>query len=321
MNMTDSAAKLYIVIPCYNETAVLAETVKHLLSVVDELTEENLVSGDSTILCVDDGSSDGTWELIRELCEANPRRVAGLRLAGNRGHQNALLAGLMFAKDKADCTISIDADLQDDTAVIREFVKEFQRGSDIVYGVRSDRTSDSFFKRFTAELFYRLMSLLGAKVIFNHADYRLMSHRALEALSEYREVNLFLRGIIPIIGFRYSIVPYARKAASRPTHYPFRKMLMLAMDGITSFSVRPIRLISLVGFLAFLITAGIGVWYLVIKIYGYTVPGWTSIVLLILGLGGLQLLSIGLIGEYIGKIYLETKARPRYFIAEKLEND
>jgi glycosyltransferase involved in cell wall biosynthesis len=319
--MMNEAAKLYIVVPCFNETAVLEGTVTHLLGVIDGMITEKLVTGGSKVLCVDDGSSDGTWELIGKLHAAYPQRVAGLRLSGNRGHQNALLAGLMAAKDEADCTVSIDADLQDDTAVIPEFVREFQRGSDIVYGIRSDRSSDSFFKRFTAESFYRLMKMLGASVIFNHADYRLMSRRALEALAGYREVNLFLRGIIPIIGFRYSIVPYVRKAAARPTHYPFRKMLMLALDGITSFSVRPIRLISLIGFLAFLATIGIGVWYLIVKLYGFTVPGWTSIILLVLGLGGLQLLSIGLIGEYIGKIYLEAKARPRYFIAEKLEND
>ena len=252
--------------------------------------------------------------------EANPE-IAGIRLSRNRGHQIALWAGLMTARKNSDAVISLDADVQDDIEVIDRFVEEFRNGADIVYGVRSRRDTDTFFKRSTAEAFYRLMNWFGVKILFNHADYRLMSRRALEALSEYREVNLFLRGIVPLLGFRQAVVTYERKAAERPTHYPLRKMLLLALDGITSFSVTPIRLITLLGIVMLGLSALGVIYYWIVYLNGGTVRGWTSQVFIILILGGLQLFATGVIGEYIGKIYMEVKARPRYFIEEERGTD
>lgn len=311
---------LRLVVPCYNEEQILEESVARLLEKLRSLTGAGKIAAGSGILLVDDGSSDRTWEIVCALQEANPE-IAGIRLSRNRGHQIALWAGLMTARKNSDAVISLDADLQDDIEVIDRFVEEFQNGADIVYGVRSRRDTDTFFKRSTAEAFYRLMNWFGVKILFNHADYRLMSRRALEALSEYREVNLFLRGIVPLLGFRQAVVTYERKAAERPTHYPLRKMLLLALDGITSFSVTPIRLITLLGIVMLGLSALGVIYYWIVYLNGGTVRGWTSQVFIILILGGLQLFATGVIGEYIGKIYMEVKARPRYFIEEERGTD
>lgn len=313
--------KLCLAVPCYNEESILRDTAGKLLAELDRLAGENLIDASSFILFTDDGSKDRTWEIIEALHAADPVRIAGLKLAGNRGHQTALFAGLMHAKDRADAVVSLDADLQDDIGVIGDFVKAYQSGSDIVYGVRSDRSSDTFFKRFSAECFYRLLRWLGVKTVFNHADYRLMDRRALDMLAEYGEINLYLRGLIPLIGLKQSVVEYRRQPSPRPTRYPLGKMLMLAWDGITGFSVRPIRLISLLGLAVSLIGLILLVYVLSVKIFGYTVDGWTSIVTILLFFGGIQLLSIGVIGEYIAKTYMEVKARPRYHVAEIVDND
>ena len=302
---------LYLVVPCYNESGILNDSVSRLRSELAELIREFDLSGESRILLVDDGSTDNTWELIRENSERNCS-VAGLRLARNVGHQNALLAGLMHARERADAVISLDADLQDDIRVLPDFLREFRAGNDIVYGVRSDRSCDSFFKRNSALAYYRLLELLGCRVVYNHADYRLMSKRALNELSRYHEVNLYLRGLMPLIGFRQSIVFYKRLPASRPTHYPLLKMLFLAWDGVTSFSVRPIRLITLAGFFMFAFSVVMLVYYALVRVFGHTVPGWTSQIFVSLLLGGVQLFCTGVVGEYIGKIYTEVKSRPRF---------
>ncbi len=294
---------LRLVVPCYNEEQILEESAARLLEKLRSLTGAGKIAAGSGILLVDDGSSDRTWEIVCALQEANPE-IAGIRLSRNRGHQIALWAGLMTARKNSDAVISLDADLQDDIEVIDRFVEEFRNGADIVYGVRSCRDTDTFFKRSTAEAFYRLMS-----------------RRALEALSEYREVNLFLRGIVPLLGFRQAVVTYERKAAERPTHYPLRKMLLLALDGITSFSVTPIRLITLLGIVMLGLSALGVIYYWIVYLNGGTVRGWTSQVFIILILGGLQLFATGVIGEYIGKIYMEVKARPRYFIEEERGTD
>jgi glycosyltransferase involved in cell wall biosynthesis len=316
MNKPD---KVCLVVPCYNEATILADTVNQLQQKLGELIELGLATADSMMLLVDDGSSDDTWKLISAAHAKTPGQVFGLKLACNQGHQAALLAGLLQARHEAEITISLDADLQDDIGVLKDFLEEYYRGSDIVYGVRSDRSQDSFFKRFTAENFYRFQHMLGVKTIYNHADFRLMSRRAVDALAQYREVNLYLRGLVPLIGFRQSIVLYQRKATSRPTHYPLTKMLRLAWDGITSFSVRPIRLITVVGFLMFLLSMALLVYFLFVKFFGYTVEGWTSLIFVTLLLGGIQLLSIGIIGEYIAKTYIEVKARPRFTVQEYLD--
>lgn len=312
---------VYLVIPCYNEEEVLPETVKRLTEKMARMRESGLISERSKMLFVDDGSKDRTWELISAFHEENPQ-VDGLKLAHNRGHQNALLAGLMTAKDRADCAISMDADLQDDVEVLDQFVGKFTEGCDVVYGVRNRRDTDSFFKRATAEGFYKFMKLMGADVVFNHADYRLMSKRALEGLSEYKEVNLFLRGLVPLIGYRSDYVYYDRhERFAGESKYPLKKMISFAIDGITSFSVKPLKLISNLGILISILSV-LGLLYALISHFiGWTVPGWTAIICSIFLLGGLQMLCLGVVGEYIGKIYSEVKARPRFRIETDLHDE
>ena len=310
---------LYLVIPCYNEEAVLHETAKQLLAKMNSMFDRGMISRESKIMFVNDGSRDRTWEIIKELHESNPI-YSGVKLSRNKGHQNALLAGLMTAKEKADMTISLDADLQDDVDVIDQMVEKYYEGNDVVYGVRSARDTDTFFKKFTAEGFYKIMQAMGVEIVFNHADYRLMSKRALEGLSEFREVNLFLRGIVPLIGYKSDIVTYERhERFAGESKYPLKKMLAFATDGITSFSIKPIRMITTCGFLIFAISILMLLYFLVVHFMGRTVHGWTSTIVSIWAIGGLQLLAIGIVGEYIGKIYLETKARPKYIIETVLD--
>lgn len=310
---------VYFVIPCYNEEAVLPETVKELTAQMQSMIQEGLADEKSRMLFVDDGSKDHTWELIEKFRSENPL-VNGIKLAHNRGHQNALLAGLMTAKDEADCAISLDADLQDDVSVLPQFVQKFQSGCDVVYGVRNKRETDTWFKRTSAEGFYKVMGKLGVDIVFNHADYRLMSKRALDALSEYKEVNLFLRGIIPLIGYRSDYVYYDRhERFAGESKYPLNKMISFAMDGITSFSVKPLKIISNVGILVALVSV-LGLLYALIShLMGNTVAGWTAIVCSIWLLGGIQMLCLGVVGEYIGKIYSEVKGRPRFRIEKHLK--
>ena len=305
--------KLTLVIPCYNEESIIDNTIQEVLVHLNELISSGKISTESNILLVDDGSTNKTWERITVLCKKH-LAVRGIKLSRNSGHQTALIAGLMEAKEKCDVTISLDADLQDDINVLKDFIDEYNRGSDIVYGVRSDRSSDSFFKRASAEFFYRILSFLGVKSIFNHADYRLMSKRSLNILSQYKETNLYIRGIIPLIGFKHSIVLYKRKPTERPTHYSFLKMLQLALDGVTSFSIKPLRFIFTLGVLMFFVSLFLLGYAGYVKLYGNTVPGWTSLMFTVLFLGGIQLFCIGIVGEYIGKIYSEVKERPRYII-------
>ena len=307
---------LYIVVPCFNEEEVLPISSKAIESKLSALIKAKKISEKSRALLVDDGSRDSTWELITKLHAENPL-FSGLKLAANRGHQNALLAGLMTAKLYADCTVSMDADLQDDIDAIDGFLSEYEKGCDIVYGVRASRKKDSFFKRTTAQGYYKFLKLMGVEIIYNHADYRLMSRRALEALSEYREVNLFLRGMIPCLGFKTAKVFYERKErAAGESKYPLKKMLALAFDGISSFSIKPIKLIGSLGIIISILSVFGLLYALLSKILGNAVDGWTAIVASIWLIGGIQLFSLGVIGNYIGKIYNETKARPRYFIEE-----
>ena len=309
---------LYLVIPCYNEQEVLHETARRLREKMESLMEREMISRESRIMFVNDGSRDRTWEIIRELHESDPI-YQGVKLSRNRGHQNALLGGLMTAKEYADMVISMDADLQDDIDVVDQFVEKYYEGCEIVYGVRSARKTDTFFKRFTAEGFYKLINFMGGEVVFNHADYRLMSRRALDELAKYKEVNLFLRGIVPMIGFQTGIVTYERhERFAGESKYPLKKMLALAVDGITSLSIKPIRAIVLLGMLIFLCSLAMLIYSLVQHFLGNTSIGWTSLIVSIWAIGGLQLLAIGVIGEYIGKIYLETKERPKYIIEEVL---
>lgn len=309
---------LYLVIPCYNEESVLNETSKRLKEKMTAIIESNLISSESRVMYVDDGSKDDTWNMIEKF-HAEDDLFLGLKLSRNKGHQNALLAGLMEAKEHADIVISMDADLQDDINVIDKFVSEYYKGSDVVYGVRSSRKKDSFFKRFTAEGFYKVMKSLGVDVVFNHADYRLMSKRALDALGNFKEANLFLRGIVPLIGFKSSIVEYERNERfAGESKYPLKKMLNFAVDGITSFSVKPIRLIGVLGGVIFTVSLIFLIYLFIMKIISKSVAGWTSIVCSIWMFGGVQLLCLGVIGEYIGKIYKEVKARPMYIIEKKL---
>ena len=312
---------VYFVIPCYNEEAVLAETTKRLTEKLLSMKEKGLADDKSRILYVDDGSKDKTWEIIDGFNKSN-EFVEGVKLAHNRGHQNALMAGLMTAMKKADCAISLDADLQDDTDVLDEFVAKYMDGCDVVYGVRNKRDTDTFFKKTTAEGFYKFMKILGVDIVFNHADYRLMSKRALEGLAEYSEVNLFLRGIVPLIGYRSDYVYYDRhERFAGESKYPLKKMLAFAVDGITSFSVKPLKLISNLGIIISLLSVFGLLYALISHAMGAAVAGWTAIVASIWLLGGIQLLCIGVVGTYIGKIYSEVKRRPRFRIETYLENN
>lgn len=312
---------LYIVVPCYNEEEVLHETTKRLTDKIDRMIAGGLISQDSRIMYVDDGSKDKTWQLIEELHGQEPR-VLGVKLSRNRGHQNALLAGLMTAKDLCDVTISMDADLQDDIEALDEFVRKYQEGCDIVYGVRNNRDTDTGFKRNTAQAFYKLLKFFGVDAVYNHADYRLMSKRALEGLAEFGEVNLFLRGIVPQIGYKTATVEYSRgERFAGESKYPLKKMVSFAFDGITSFSVKPIRMITTVGLVIFLVSLIMLVYSLVVNAMGHTQAGWTSMMMSIWLLGGLQLMAIGIIGEYVGKAYMETKKRPKYIIETVLRDE
>ena len=311
---------LYIVVPCYNEEEVLPETSRRLKEKLESLMAADKISPDSRVLFVNDGSKDKTWEIISQLHEQCPL-FSGADLTRNRGHQNALLAGLMTAKDRCDMAISMDADLQDDIDAVDAMVEEYYAGCDIVYGVRSSRKKDTFFKRFTAEGFYKLMNAMGAETVFNHADYRLMSKRALEGLAQFKEVNLFLRGIVPMIGYRTGTVTYERgERFAGESKYPLKKMLSFAMEGITSLSVKPIRMITGLGFLVFFISIAMLIYSIVRWAMGETIMGWASLICSVWAIGGLILLSLGVIGEYIGKIYLETKGRPRFLLREVLED-
>ena len=310
---------LYLVIPCYNEEEVLMSTSKALKQKMNDLIKEKKIDKKSKVMFVDDGSKDSTWNIIDKL-HSEDDLFTGVKLSGNRGHQFALLAGLMEAKKSADAVISMDADLQDDINVIDKMVEEYNKGNEIVYGVRSSRSKDTFFKRTTAQAFYKLMRFLGVNIVYNHADCRLMSKRALDELENYREVNLFLRGIVPLIGFQNSIVYYERgKREAGVSKYPLKKMLTFAADGITSFSVKPLRLILAIGIIILIISIFIMLYALIVKILGHTVAGWTFLTISIWFIGGLQMISIGIIGEYIGKIYNETKRRPRYIIEKTLK--
>ena len=312
-------AVLYLVIPCYNEEEVLSETARQLHAKMESMFARQLISPGSKILFVNDGSRDRTWEIIEGLHRENPI-YTGVKLSRNKGHQNALLAGLMTAKERAEITISLDADLQDDVNVIDEMVEQYYQGYDVVYGVRSARKTDTFFKKFTAQSFYKLMKAMGVDIVYNHADYRLMSRRAIEGLAEFQEVNLFLRGIVPLIGYSSTSVSYERhERFAGESKYPLKKMLSFATDGITSFSIKPIRMITVAGFLIFAVSLAMLVYSLVVHSMGPPVWGWTSPIVSIWAIGGLQLLAIGIVGEYIGKIYLETKSRPKYIIEKVLE--
>ncbi len=312
---------VYIIIPCYNEEEVLPITAGKMKEKLASLIERGKIAQNSKILFVNDGSKDNTWLIISKLHKED-KCFVGLNLSRNKGHQNALLAGLSYAADKCDATITIDADLQDDINAIDEMVDQFNNGIDIVYGVRDDRTTDSFFKRFTAEFFYRLMNRLGSDMVFNHADFRLMSKRAVEGLLEFKEYNLFLRGIVPMIGYNTGYVYYSRSERTvGETKYPLKKMISFALQGITSMSIKPIRLITLVGFLVFLVSIGVIIYSVIMHFLGQTITGWTSMMASIWAIGGLILLAIGIVGEYVGKIYLETKQRPRFIIQEVLDDD
>jgi len=311
---------LYIVVPCYNEEAVLPETSRRLRAKMEAMVSAGRISERSRVLLVNDGSKDGTWNIIERLHRESPL-FSGVNLTRNRGHQNALLAGLMTAKDRCDMAISMDADLQDDVDAVDRMLDKYDEGCDIVYGVRASRKKDTFFKRFTAESFYRLMNFMGAETVFNHADYRLMSRRALEGLAAFKEVNLFLRGIVPMIGYTCAAVEYERgERFAGESKYPLKKMLSFAMEGITSLSVKPIRYITMLGFLIFLVSIAMIIYFIARWAIGATVAGWASVICSVWAIGGLILLSLGVIGEYIGKIYLETKGRPRFLIREILED-
>jgi len=309
--------RLIIVIPCYNEQEVLPITAPQFLAKINQLASEGLISGDSRVMFVNDGSKDDTWNIIQQLADQDEHYI-GIAQSRNRGHQNAVLAGLMEAKDMCDITISIDCDGQDDINAMDEMVKAYLEGCEIVYGVRSKRDTDTFFKRFTAESFYKLLNSMGAEVVFNHADYRLISSRALQELAKFKEVNIFLRGMVPLVGFKSTSVYYERsERAAGKSHYPLSKMLALAFDGITSLSIKPIKMIIGMGVIvAFISFIGI-IWAVVEAILGKTVMGWASTTCIICFLSGVQLISVGVIGEYIGKIYMEVKQRPRYIISDR----
>ncbi|MBO4911899.1 MAG: glycosyltransferase family 2 protein [Butyrivibrio sp.] len=307
--------RLFCVIPCYNEQEVLPETSKRLKEKIDDLVGRKMIAPDSRILLVNDGSKDETWNIIKKLHEED-ETFQGINLSKNMGHQNALLAGLMTAKDLCDMAISLDADLQDDINAIDAMVDKFNtEDCEVVYGVRSKRTTDTFFKRFTAESYYKLIDAMGAKTVYNHADYRLLSRRALQSLSEFGEVNLFLRGIVPMLGYKSDIVYYERaERFAGESKYPLKKMLSFAIEGITSLSTKPIKMITGLGFFIFITSIVVLIYSLVRYFTGQTIPGWTTTVLSVWAIGGIIMISLGVIGEYIGKIYLETKNRPRFII-------
>lgn len=310
---------LYLAIPCYNEEEVLNDTAAQLNEKYQKLISEGRISQESRICFIDDGSGDKTWEIIKTLHDSSSI-FQGIKLSRNRGHQNALFAGLMTLKDHCDAVISIDADLQDDINAIDGMLERFEEGADVVYGVRAKRDTDTFFKRFTAEGYYKILDKMGAKVVFNHADFRLMSKRALDALAQYRETNLFLRGMVPQIGFKSAIVTYSRsERTAGESKYPLSKMLALAWEGITSFSVKPIKMVTVTGTVCFAASIVMLIYFLIRLIIGETIVGWASLAVSIWALGGLQLLAIGIVGEYIGKIYLEVKDRPRYFVETYLD--
>lgn len=310
---------LYLAVPCYNEQEILNDTTQKLIHKMQTLIDSGKISADSRIMYIDDGSKDSTWEIIESLHNEH-ELVIGLKMSRNRGHQNALYGGLMVAKKYADAVISIDADLQDDIDAIDKMLEKYENGCDIVYGVRSKRETDTFFKRFTAEAFYKILKFLGAEVVYNHADYRLMSKRALDEFENFGEVNLFLRGIVPMIGFKTDTVEYERRERlAGESKYPLKKMLALAWEGVTSLSIKPIRFITVLGAIVFLVSILMLIYSLISHFTGRTTLGWTSLIVSIWALGGLQLLAIGIIGEYLGKIYLEAKRRPR-FIVEKFLN-
>ena len=311
---------LYLVIPCYNEEEVLADTAGKLDKKMKELMEEGLIDVKSRIIFVNDGSMDLTWKIIEDLHNKDTL-FGGINLTRNRGHQNALLAGLMTVKDDADIVISLDADLQDDINVFEEMLRKNNEGYDVVYGVRNDRKKDSFFKRHTAQMFYKLTNKLGGDLIYNHADFRLMSRRALEGLAQFEEVNLFLRGIVPLIGYPSTIVEYERKERlAGKSKYPLKKMMSFAIEGITSLSIKPMRFVTGMGIFVFLVSIAMMIYAFVSYFTGRVVAGWTSILISVWAIGGMVLLGLGIVGSYIGKIYLETKKRPRY-IVEKYINE
>ena len=308
---------LYIIIPCYNEQEVLPITAPKFKKKIDQLIQQNLISDKSKILFIDDGSKDKTWEIILELSKQDDV-YCGIKQSRNRGHQNAVLAGLMEAKDLADITISIDCDGQDDINAMNDMVQEYHKGCDIVYGVRSSRKTDTFFKRFTAESFYKFLNIMGAEVVYNHADYRLVSTRVLKEFANFKEVNLFLRGMFPLVGFKSTSVYYERhERIAGESHYPLKKMLALAFDGITSLSIKPLRMITGLGIFASGISFIGIIWAIINQIFGHVVVGWASLVCAICFMGGIQLICLGVLGEYIGKIYMEVKHRPRYIISER----
>jgi len=311
---------LYIVIPCYNEEAVLPVTAPLFLNKVKELAAAGKVSEESRVLFVNDGSRDDTWKIIKDLAKQDPHYL-GISQSRNRGHQNAVLAGLMEARERCDITISIDCDGQDDINAMDEMVEKYLEGYDVVYGVRSSRETDSFFKRFTAESFYKLLSAMGAEVVYNHADYRLMSARVLKEFANFKEVNLYLRGLVPLVGFRSTTVSYSRaERIAGESHYPLKKMLGLAIDGITSLSVKPLQMIMGFGIFVAVVSFIGCLWALITAICGKAVAGWASMTCIVCFVSGVQLVCLGIIGEYIGKIYLETKERPRYIISERTDN-
>lgn len=318
MNKEKKLPILYLVIPCYNEEEMLGITTKELTKKMQKLINEKKIAKESHVLYVNDGSNDKTWEIIKNEHKKN-NIFSGVNLSRNKGHQNALLAGLMTAKKYADITISMDADLQDDINVIDKMIEDYKNGSEIVYGVRSSRKKDSFFKRFTAEGFYKFMKVMGVEIVFNHADCRLMSKKSLEGLEKFEEVNLFLRGIVPQIGYKTSIVYYERnERVAGESKYPLKKMLKFAWEGISSFSVKPLKMITNCGFIMSLLSFVVLIYAIVVKVIGHAVSGWTFIICSIWLVAGIQMLSMGIIGEYVGKIYSETKRRPRYIIEEEL---
>lgn len=317
INKMDKPEILYMVVPCYNEQEVLHETARQLKEKYTALISQKLISRKSRVVFVNDGSKDDTWKIIQELHMENPEFFSGINLAHNSGHQNAVLAGLMTVKDICDMAITMDADLQDDINTIDAMVKEYYNGNQVVYGVRSARKTDTFFKRFTAESFYKFMKIMGADVVYNHADFRLMSSRVLQELANFKEVNLFLRGMIPTIGFQSCNVYYERhERFAGESKYPLKKMLAFAINGITSFSTKPLKMITSIGFIMFVISVIMFIWGFIVKVAGLSVGGWSSTMCSIWLIGGLQLLCLGIIGEYVGKIYAEVKQRPRFIVAD-----